>query len=96
LTATERRRVDARVDELMAEVHGLRGLRKVANRSQVQMARQLRLTQPAISKIERQRDVFLSTLNRYVRATGGELEIVVKFPRIGRVKVKDLPRRRAL
>jgi predicted XRE-type DNA-binding protein len=73
-----------RVAELSAELHdkveGLKALRKLAARSQEQIAESLGVTQPAIVKIERQTDLYLSTLRRFVEAAGGTLELRVMLP----------------
>lgn len=60
---------------LHAEVEGLKALRKLAARSQEQIAQSLGVKQPAIVKIERQTDLYLSTLRRFVEAAGGTLEL---------------------
>lgn len=39
-----------------------------------------RTSSPTVSRIEREEDVYLSTLRRYVAALGGELEINAVFP----------------
>jgi len=38
------------------------------------------MNQAAVSKIERQSDMYISTLRRFVAAMGGELRIVAQFP----------------
>lgn len=39
------------------------------------------LSQPFVSKIEKQTDMYLSTLRKYIEAIGGKLELVVKLPK---------------
>ncbi|HNX98890.1 MAG TPA: XRE family transcriptional regulator, partial [Candidatus Aminicenantes bacterium] len=39
----------------------------------------LNIKQPSVSQIERQTDMYLSTLRSYVEAVGGELELTVRF-----------------
>jgi predicted XRE-type DNA-binding protein len=80
LTPEQRGRVEARSAELHAEVEGLKALRKLALRSQEQIAQALGVTQPAVVKIERQADLYLSTLRRFVEAAGGTLELRVELP----------------
>src|SRR5262245_56937613 len=58
-------------------LHELRHARAL---SQVKLAELLKLKQPEISKIEHRTDMYISTLRGYIRAMGGELEIVAKFP----------------
>jgi hypothetical protein len=48
----------------------------------------LQVNQAAISKLEHQSDMYVSTLRRFVAAMGGELRIVAHFPR-GDVVVKQ-------
>ena len=76
-------RIRARAAELHAEVEGLKALRKLAARSQEQIAQSLGIKQPGIVKIERQTDLYLSTLRRFVEAAGGKLELRVELPGTG-------------
>ncbi|WP_309621398.1 XRE family transcriptional regulator [Novosphingobium sp.] len=73
-------RIKARAGELNAEVEGLKALRKLTARSQEQIAKSLGIKQPSVVKIERQTDLYLSTLRRYVEAAGGKLELRVELP----------------
>src|SRR3954453_19850706 len=58
----------------------LDALRDAKQLTQVQMAQLLKISQGAVSKVERRTDMFLSTLRNYVRAIGGDLEIRAVFP----------------
>ena len=80
LTPERRVEVEARSAELHAEVEGLKALRLLAERSQEQIAQSLGIKQPAVVKIERQTDLYLSTLRRFVEAAGGTLELRVELP----------------
>jgi predicted transcriptional regulator len=51
-----------------------------ADRSQEQIAQALGIKQPSVLKIERQTDLYLSTLRRFVEAAGGTLESCVELP----------------
>jgi len=73
-------KVTARVAELRQEVEGLKALRLLAERSQDQIAQGLGIKQPSVLKIERQTDLYLSTLRRFVEAAGGTLELRVELP----------------
>ncbi|MEX2271482.1 MAG: XRE family transcriptional regulator [Vicinamibacterales bacterium] len=55
-------------------------LRIVRRMSQQEIAKRLRITQASVSKIERQSDMYLSTLGKLVHAMGGKLELRAKFP----------------
>lgn len=58
----------------------LDALRDRRRMTQVQMAQLLKISQGAVSKVERRTDMFVSTLRNYVRAIGGNLEIRAVFP----------------
>jgi DNA-binding transcriptional regulator YiaG len=55
-------------------------LREAREMTQVHLARILKVNQAAVSKIERRTDMYVSTLQDFVKAMGGELKIVAKFP----------------
>ncbi len=76
----ERRRAEARAAELIAEESTLRKLRALRARSQKQIAERLGVNQSAVSKLERRTDMYLSTLRGLIRAMGGDLEIIARFP----------------
>jgi len=58
----------------------LDALRDARQMTQMQMAQLLKVSQGAVSKVERRTDMFVSTLRNYVRAIGGDLEIRAVFP----------------
>ena len=71
-----------RLEELRAETLAemtLAQLRDVQGVTQSKLAEVMEATQPAISKIEHNHDLFMSTLQRYVEALGGRLEILAVF-----------------
>ncbi|MER9025610.1 helix-turn-helix domain-containing protein [Mesorhizobium sp. M0815] len=74
-------RIDARHADLRQEIEGLRELRRIAGKAQAEVAAALNIKQPSVSKIEKQADMYLSTLRGYVEAVGGELELTVKLPK---------------
>ena len=80
LPKQRRERIDARYLELRDDVESLRELRKVAGKAQADIAATLKIKQPSVSKIEKQTDMYLSTLRRYVEAIGGKLDLVVRLP----------------
>jgi len=79
LPATQRRAIDRRAEELVAEEMSLRELRKALELTQSAVAVALDKGQHEISRIERRGDLLLSTLTRLVEAMGGELELVCRF-----------------
>lgn len=80
LPEARRARVEARAEELREEVESLGELRRLAGKAQVEIASALNVRQPSVSKIEKQTDMYLSTLRSYVEAVGGQLELIVKLP----------------
>jgi transcriptional regulator with XRE-family HTH domain len=76
-------RIRVRAAELGREIEGLKALRQLADRSQEQIAQSLGIKQPSVLKIERQTDLYLSTLRRFVEAAGGTLELRVELPGTG-------------
>jgi len=66
----------------------LHELRKAQELSQETLAKALHVNQAAISKMERRTDMYISTLRNYIRAMGGELEIIATFPE-GQVKIEN-------
>ena len=74
-----RRAVEARAAELIAHEASLRALRKAAGKTQVDVAAALGIKQENVSRIERQADLLLSTLSRYVHAIGGQLRLTAEF-----------------
>jgi DNA-binding XRE family transcriptional regulator len=65
---------------LMNAELGLADLRRRRGVSQATIAESLAVSQPNVSRIEREDDVYLSTLARYVQALGGHVEVVAVFP----------------
>lgn len=86
----QRAAVEARHHELTQEVEGLRELRQIAGKAQAEIASALNITQPSVSKIEKQTDMHLSTLRNYVEAVGGELELTVKLPKRPALRIHHL------
>jgi DNA-binding XRE family transcriptional regulator len=80
LPADEQAEIEARYQVLKQEVEGLRELRQIAGKAQEDIASALNIKQPSVSKIEKQADMYLSTLRSYVEAIGGKLELTVKLP----------------
>jgi hypothetical protein len=80
LPKQRRERIDARYRALKDEVESLSELRKAAGKAQADIAATLKIKQPSVSKIEKQTDMYLSTLRSYVEAIGGELDLVVRLP----------------
>ena len=74
-----RERAKVRSREMMAELL-LSEIRQAAGLTQQQLADALGVKQPSLSRLESQHDMQVSTLQRLVRALGGELEIIAHLP----------------
>lgn len=75
-----RARIEARAAELTDHVNTLAQVRKIAGKTQAQIAEQLGKKQPSVLKMERQADFYVSTLRRFVEAAGGSVEIRINLP----------------
>ncbi len=57
----------------------LRGVRQSKQLSQANLAKRMKIQQAALSKLERRKDMLVSTLGEMVKALGGELKITARF-----------------
>jgi predicted XRE-type DNA-binding protein len=73
--------------EALAEMP-LNELRQARGLSQEMLANALGIQQPAVAKMERRTDMYISTLRSHIKAMGGELEITAHFPD-GEVKITN-------
>ena len=80
LTAAQRKKVEARAAELIAEEMTLQELRRARKRTQVSVAKALGITQDSVSRLEKRSDILLSTLRKTVQVMGGNLSLVAEFP----------------
>ena len=99
LSPAERKKVEERAAELIAEEMSLRDIRKARNLTQARVAKTLGITQDSVSRLEKRSDLLLSTLRKTVKAMGGDVRIVAQFPDRSPVVVSHLaeeqPRRRS-
>ncbi len=70
--------IDHAVEDELLEMD-LKQLREAAGKTQEELAEALKKAQSEISRLEGRSDYRLSTLQRYVAALGGELEVVASF-----------------
>lgn len=94
MTPESRARSEAKAQEMIREM-ALDELREALDLTQTQLAAVLKVSQSAISKLERRTDMYVSTLRSIIAAMGGKLEIRAVFPE-GQVKIeqfKDVRRR---
>lgn len=101
LPKDDQQRIEERFQELKQEVESLKELRRATGKAQAEIAAALKIKQPSVSKIEKQADMYISTLRSYVEAIGGELELTVRLPSRPPLRLRHLgdmvepePRRR--
>ena len=80
LRPLQRKKVETRAAELMAEEMTLRELRHARKLTQVRMAKKLGITQDSVSHLEQRSDLLLSTRRKTIEAMGGNLSLVAQFP----------------
>jgi predicted XRE-type DNA-binding protein len=67
-------------------------MRRVAALTQEQVAEWMGITQSALSRLEAQDDLYVSTLQRIVESLGGRLEIIADMPNGQRISVSQFRR----
>lgn len=72
-------RAKARTEEMLAEL-ALQELRQALNMTQEEVAAAMQMNQGAVSKMEHQSDIYVSTLRKFISAMGGQLKLVASFP----------------
>ena len=81
LPKVRRDRIETRAARLAREMidhaDSLGEIRKAMSKTQSEIARELGVGQVAVAQLEKRSDLLLSTLQRYVRAAGAELSLVV-------------------
>lgn len=78
----------SRLAERLGREMDLAQLRTARQLSQSALGEILHVEQPAVAKLEKRTDMYVSTLRRFVEAMGGELEIVAHFPD-GSVRIRN-------
>jgi len=79
MSATRRKKIAAQTLHLKKEM-ALCELRQALDMTQTQLAGALNMKQAAISKFERQSDIYISTLRNILTAMGADLKIIASFP----------------
>lgn len=93
-TPEEQGEIKAHTRLLVAEYELLAKLRQDHDLTQQELADLMNIRQASVSKLEHQNDILVSTLQTYVEALGGELEIRAKFPD-GAVTLSQFAKKRA-
>lgn len=71
-------RLAALREETLAEI-GLYELRRLLDQSQTDVAAELGISQSAVSQLERNNDLLLSTLKTYIEGLGARLQLLAVF-----------------
>ncbi|MCL2184345.1 MAG: helix-turn-helix domain-containing protein [Treponema sp.] len=79
MSPERRARNDEAAKALLAEMP-LAELRNARGLSQQMLADLLHIQQPAVAKLEKRTDMYISTLRSHIRAMGGDLDIIARFP----------------
>jgi transcriptional regulator with XRE-family HTH domain len=86
----ERKKVEERATEIVAEEMSLRALRRARKLTQARVAKKLDITQDGVSRLEKRGDFLISTLRKTVKAMGGEIRIIAEFPDRAPVVLSEL------
>jgi DNA-binding XRE family transcriptional regulator len=78
------------VEKALAEMP-LQELRNARGLSQKMLAEALGIQQPAVAKMEKRADMYISTLRSHIEAMGGQLDITAHFPD-GSVRISNFSR----
>lgn len=69
-----------RENEIVRDLLALHRLREARGVTQVELAKAWETSQTNVSRVEHERDIYLSTLRGYVEALGGHIKISAIFP----------------
>ena len=72
-------KANAKTKDIMAEML-LAEIRKEVGFTQEDLAKTIGVKQPSLSKLESQDDIQVSTLQRLIKALGGQLELIAHMP----------------
>ena len=87
MSPESRARAEALTKDMMAEML-LSEIRKFMGLTQEELASNLDITQPSLSKLENQDDMHISTPRRLISALGGDMEIIAHLPK-GDIRIRQ-------
>lgn len=79
LPKERQQRLETEYNQMKIEYLTLQELRQSLNKTQTEVADTLNVRQVNVSKLEHRSDPRISTLQDFISALGGDLEIVVRF-----------------
>lgn len=80
LPAKRKEKIKARAADLIEGYHTLQEVRKLAGLTQARLSKKLDMRQSNVSRLEKNSDMLLSTLQGYIEAVGGKLNLTVELP----------------
>lgn len=80
LPEERRTRIEARAADRIEAYRSLQALRSAAGLTQAKVSEALSMSQGNVSRLEKNSDMLLSTLQKYVEAIGGKLNLTVELP----------------
>ena len=81
-----REKAEKKTKEMLAELP-LNEVRQARGLTQKVLANILHVNQPAVAKLEKRTDMYISTLRSHIQAMGGELDIIARFPDGSNIKI---------
>jgi len=79
MSPAAQRRSRKKANTILAEME-LRELREALEITQVELAKKLKTTQAAVSRLEKRRHMLIDTLGGYVEGLGGRIEVHAVLP----------------
>lgn len=77
-SSSRKAKIAARTEQLKSQM-ALDEIRHAVSLTQDELASKLNVKQPAISRLEKRSDMYISHLREVIEAMGGELEITASF-----------------
>ncbi len=90
LSPADRKKVEDRGAEIIAEEMSLRDLQTAHKPTQARVVKTLGITQDSVSRLEKRSDLLISTLRTTVQAMGGDVRIVAEVPDRAPVMLSEL------
>jgi transcriptional regulator with XRE-family HTH domain len=80
LPENRKKNIKNRAAQKIKEYRTLQEIRKMADLTQSKVAKELNMPQSNVSRLEKNSDMLLSTLQGYIEAIGGKLNLTVELP----------------
>lgn len=90
LPEERKKNIEARTADRIEAYRNLQALRSAAGLTQAKVSEALNISQGNVSRLEKNSDMLLSTLQKYVEAIGGKLNLTVELPNHPPITLKGL------